>query len=110
MSVGALGEPSRFRDHSGFEWVARVGYAARGVVFLIVGFFAGLAALGSGRSISSTDALKTLLAGPLGTLLLGIVAAGLFCFAVWRVLQSVFDADHLGADRKGLMRRTGYGF
>jgi hypothetical protein len=110
MSVGALSHTSRFRGRSGFEWVARVGYAARGIVFLIVGLFAGLAAVGSGRSVSSTDALKTLLTGPMGTLLLGIVAAGLFCFAGWRVLQSLFDADHLGSRGKGLGRRAGYGF
>jgi hypothetical protein len=87
-----------------------VGYAARGVVFVIVGFFAGLAALGSGRSVSSTDALRKLLSGPQGELLLGIVAAGLFCFALWRVMQSVFDADHLGGSGKGVRRRLGYGF
>lgn len=110
MSVSVLNQPARSGSQSGFEWVARLGYAARGVVFLIVGFFAGLAALGSGRSVSSTDALKTLLDGPAGGVLLGTVAAGLFCFAGWRVLQSLFDADHLGTNRKGLMRRIGYGF
>src|SRR3954470_11824995 len=101
MSVSALSQSFRPSGRSGFEWVARLGYGARGVVFLIVGFFAGLAALGAGRSVSSTDALKTLLAEPMGTLLLGIVAAGLFCFAAWRVLQSIFDADHLGRRGKG---------
>lgn len=110
MSVSALSQSSRPSGRSGFEWVARVGYAARGVVFLIVGFFAGLAALGAGRSVSSTDALKTLLGGSMGDLLLAIVAAGLFCFAAWRVLQSVFDSDHLGRRGKGLGRRLGYGF
>jgi hypothetical protein len=110
MSVSALSHTSRFRGHSGFEWVARAGDSPRGGVFLIVGIFAGLAALGSGRSLSSTDALKTLLTGPMGTLLLGIVAAGLFCFAAWRLLQSLLDADHLGTGRRGLTRRTGYGF
>src|SRR3954447_9519834 len=46
----------------------------------------------------------------MGTVLLAIVAAGLFCFAAWRVLQSMFDADHLGRSGKGLRRRVGYGF
>jgi hypothetical protein len=110
MSVSALSHTSRFHGRSSFEWVARVGYAARGVVFLIMGVFAGLAALGSGRSVSSTDALKKLLGGPQGEVLLGIVAAGLFCFALWRVMQSVFDADHLGRRGKGFGRRIGYGF
>src|SRR5215210_3880654 len=110
MSVSALSHTSGFRGRSGFQWVARVGYAARGVVFVIIGVFAGLAALGSGRSVGSTDALKKLMGGPQGEVLLGIVAAGLFCFALWRVMQSVFDADHLGQDGKGIRRRLGYGF
>lgn len=110
MSASTLNQTSGLRSRSGFEWVARVGYAARGVVFVIMGVFAGLAALGSGRSVSSTDALKKLLGGPMGEVLLGIVAAGLFCFAIWRVMQSVFDADHLGRRGKGLGRRIGYGF
>jgi hypothetical protein len=37
----------------------------------------------------------------------GIVGAGLFCFALWRVMQSLFDADHLGRAGKGLRRRIG---
>jgi hypothetical protein len=110
MSVSSLSQPTWWRRRSGFEWVARVGYAARGVVFVIMGFFAGLAALGAGRSVSSTDALKKLVGGPQGELLLGVMAAGLFCFALWRVMQSVFDADHLGRDGKGIRRRLGYGF
>jgi hypothetical protein len=110
MSVSTLSPGSHARSRSGFEWVARGGYAARGVVFLIMGYFAILAALGAGRSVSSTDALKTLLSGPMGSVLLAIVAVGLFCFGLWRVMQSVFDADHLGRGGKGLRRRLGYGF
>ena len=35
-----------------------------------------------------------------------VPAAGLVCFAGWRFLQSVFDADRHGTDRYGLMRRA----
>ena len=36
MSVSALSPASHSRSRNGFEWVARGGYAARGVVFLIM--------------------------------------------------------------------------
>ncbi|WP_170149500.1 DUF1206 domain-containing protein [Rhodoplanes roseus] len=92
------------------ERLARLGYAARGIVYLLIGGLAVLAALGrGGGTTGSKGALQTLLEQPLGTVWLGLVAAGLLCFAAWRVLQSVFDADHLGRDRNALMRRTGYG-
>jgi hypothetical protein len=91
--------------------LGQAGYAARGVVYLIIGGFALLAALGSGeRAKDSKGALQAVLSAPLGSVLLALVAIGLLCFAVWRVFQSFFDADGLGRSREGLGRRIAYGF
>jgi hypothetical protein len=91
-------------------WMARLGYLTRGVVFIIVGSLALLVAAGSGaRPQGVRDALQTLFEQPLGGLLLWAIAFGLACFAAWRFLQSLFDADRLGRDLYGLMRRGAYG-
>jgi hypothetical protein len=89
---------------------ARVGYVARGVVFIILAYFTALAAWDARLNpVDSKDALRSLLAQPLGSFLLFSVAAGLMCFALWRELQCFTDSDRCGRDLKGLSRRIMYG-
>ena len=91
-------------------WMARIGYVARGIVFLLIGTFALLAASGfSERPQGARDALEFAFQRPLGGYFLWTLAAGLVCFAGWRLLQSVFDADRHGSDSYGLMRRAALG-
>jgi hypothetical protein len=97
------------RRQSGLAWLARVGYTARGIVFVVLGCFTVLAALGArGRPLDTSDALRELLQQPFGAMLLSLLAAGLICFSVWRAVQSTLDPDGCGDDVKGLSRRMVY--
>ena len=91
------------------ELMARIGYTARGVVYMIVGGLAVLAAFGSGGETTGTKgALHTLVTQPFGYALLAVVALGLLCFTLWRLLQALLNVDQLGSDWKAAMRRTGF--
>lgn len=87
--------------------LARSGYAARGIVFVIVGWFAILAAFGSGRTKGSEDALQTILRQPLGEILVWLMVVALAAFALWRLAQSLLDTDNHGTGGKGLLIRAG---
>lgn len=88
-------------------WMVRVGYVARGIVFVIIGSFALLAAGGLGANPQGTrDALAVLFQQPFGGYFLWILAAGLLCFAGWRFLQCVLDVDGYGSGFYGLIRRS----
>src|ERR1700737_4273218 len=76
--------------------IGRAGFAARGVVYLIVGWLALLAAFGSGAaSPDKQSALEAISQLPLGTVLLGVVAVGLFAYAGWGLAGGVFDPERL---------------
>jgi cadmium resistance protein CadD (predicted permease) len=94
-------------SHQTLIVLARGGYAARGVLYLIIGIFALLAARDSTRPKDSHKSLEALLGQPFGYFLVGLVVAGLLAFAAWRVLQATRDVDHHGKNLKGLIIRAG---
>ncbi|MCS6627463.1 DUF1206 domain-containing protein [Roseibacterium beibuensis] len=88
------------------ELAARLGYGARGFVYLSVGVLVLLATLDIiGDAVGVKGALEWLSQRPLGRVWMLLVALGLTAFVMWRVLQSVFDADHEGTSREGLGTR-----
>lgn len=96
-------------DAPTLEHLARLGYGARGAVYCLVGGLAVLAAVGSGgQAGGSTDALTSLLTKPFGRIWLGLIAAGLMSFALWRIIEAATDADRHGSSAKGLAVRAGH--
>lgn len=87
--------------------VARLGYAARGTVYLLVGGLALLAALGMGGKATGTKgAIGTLSDQSWGTAAIVVIALGLIAFTGWRTVQALLDADDHGNGPKGLVIRV----
>ena len=90
------------------ELIARVGYGARGLIYLSLGVVIFLAAWDVvGSSVGTSGAIGAVAEQPLGRVWLWGLGLGLWAFVLWRVLQAVFDADREGNSRKALMLRAG---
>lgn len=91
------------------ERLARFGYAAKGVVYGIVGLLAAQVAVSSGgRTTDTKGALQTIVRQPFGKVLLSIVAIGLLGYVLWQFVQAIKDPENKGTDVKGILRRIGY--
>jgi hypothetical protein len=91
------------------ERLARVGYATKGVVYLLIGALAVLAALNAGGEATDTrGAFQEIYSKPFGQVMLVGVAVGLLAYAIWRVTQAIVDAEGKGKDLKGISIRIGY--
>ncbi|MCA1625908.1 MAG: DUF1206 domain-containing protein [Acidobacteria bacterium] len=107
-SLGIVKEEAERISQSARGWIvplARFGYAAKGVVYIIIGALAALAAFtGGGRTTDSRGAFEEILSQSYGKLLLGAVAVGMAAYAIWRIVQAVKDTENKGSDAKGIAR------
>lgn len=90
-------------------WVpplARFGYAAKGVVYVLVGFIAFRAATAAGSPEGAQGALRTLADDASGRALLVAVAIGLVGHVIWRLVQAAMDPEHDGTDAKHIGLRV----
>ncbi len=91
------------------ERLFRLGYAAKGLVYAIVGWLAAWAAFSpGGRTTGTRGALRSLLKQPFGRILLGLVAIGLSGYVLWRLVQAILDTENKGTNAKGIILRLSY--
>ena len=91
------------------ETMARFGYAAKGVVYGLVGVLALQAAFGAGGSTEgSRGVIQTIAGGTFGQIALVVIGLGLLGYVVWRFVQAIKDPDNKGTDAEGIVKRVGY--
>lgn len=93
------------KNHVRFALLAKAGYAARGLVFLLVAGLALFSGL-TGGTPETKSALSTLLQQPFGRVWVGLIGVGLLGFVAWRLAQSLADADRHGRDVKAMIIRS----
>ncbi|MBD2722886.1 DUF1206 domain-containing protein [Hymenobacter armeniacus] len=95
---------------SGIRALARLGFAAIGVVYVLMGVLALLAAFGqrAGAHADKEEAVQHLQDLPAGSVLLGLIALGLLGYIAWRFTQAIRDTESKGSGAKGLAVRLWY--
>jgi hypothetical protein len=91
------------------ERMARIGYAAKALLYITVGVVSAQAGLGRGGRITDTQgAMRVVHHVSYGRIVLGVIAAGLIGYAVWRLIEAVVDPDNRGTDMKGVLLRISF--
>lgn len=88
--------------------LARVGFAARGAVYILLGYLALTSAGHEKVDDGAGDAFAWIADIPGGTLVLYLAAAGLVGYALYRLSGALFDIERKGTDAKGIAHRIGY--
>jgi hypothetical protein len=113
-SAGAVGEDTKeaareVAESTPIEVLARIGYFARGVLYIIVGLLAVQVATGlRGDTEGKAGALATIEAQPFGKFLLIAMIIGLAGYSLWGFVRAIFDPMEKGTSPKGLAQRAGY--
>ena len=109
MSNQSFGSTSSSDTAKWIEILARFGYAAKGVVYALVGILAVQAAFNWGGQVTgSQGAFETIANQPFGKVMLFLVAVGLVGYVIWRFVSAIFDPEHNEDGAKNVIRRLSY--
>jgi Domain of Unknown Function (DUF1206) len=114
-TASAAGTARRASDSPVARALARAGLAARGVLYILIGWVAVLVALGQGwHQADQQGALKLVAAQPYGLVSLWLLGIGFAGYALWRLSEAAFgvtgEGSGAGPRVKSLVRAVVYAF
>ena len=98
------GVPQDLAAESKFQNLTRVGFLARGILYITI----AVLAVRTGRSEGMTGALEYLSRGA-GGWLLGMMAAGMVAYGLWRLADAAFGIEHPEQEGKAYAKRAAAG-
>ncbi len=80
----------RARNHPALEWLAKIGTAIYGVMYVVVGWLAVQVAFGeSAGKASGSGAFREMAQQPFGEVMLWVATVGLGALALWKICEAV---------------------
>ena len=90
-----------------FNWLVRVGYFSRAILYSVLGL---IALTSAGRIAEGTNGIfRAIEDYPAGTAILWLMVIGLVAYALFRFCSPLFDIENNGSDAKGWGKRLGHG-
>ena len=101
----AFRDASQLRKLTRLDRIARAGFLARAIVYILLGWIALQTRQRANEGQNAVfDALRDM---PAGWALIIATAAGLFAYGLYRLATALLDLDHKGNSLKGLGKRAG---
>lgn len=94
-------------DSKPVEGLARLGLAARGLVYVVIGLLALQIAFGGGGKADRSGALAAIRDQPFGEVLLVVLVIGFAGYAAWRLLQAAAGHQDEEDEKKRIVKRLG---
>jgi hypothetical protein len=102
----ARGASRSFVYSTAFEVLSRAGFVARGLIYVIIGFFAfEVAVSDTGKLTNQQGAIETVSNQPLGGFVLLLLVVGLGGYAIWRLFRAMLG--HGPEDSDSTLARLG---
>ena len=91
------------------EFLERVGYVFRGLLYLVMGILALQIATShpGGKATDQTGSLLVLVSNPFGKFVLIAFIIGLGAYSIWGFVRAIYDPLHRGKDANGIVQRLG---
>ncbi|ABW14645.1 protein of unknown function DUF1206 [Parafrankia sp. EAN1pec] len=105
-SVGGA-KARRAHDSKAVNLTARLGFAARGLVYVLIGIIAlQIAFGGSGEQANRQGALREISDKPFGTAVLILLVIGFVGYALWRLLEAAVGHHEESDEKKRTAKRV----
>jgi len=104
MIGDALDRPRELAHESKFQWLTRVGFLARGLLYIVIGYLV----IQTGRTEDLTGALEYVARG-IGRTLMMVIVAGTATYGLWRLADAAFGMENPGSHGKALRKRAAAG-
>ncbi len=106
-SAGAGHAANQAAHSKTFDLAARLGFLAKGLVYVLIGLLAIQVALGNSQEADQEGALQAVSEQPFGSVVLWLMVVGFAAYAMWRFSEAAWGRRDESDEKKRTIKRIG---